>query len=250
MKNILTYHKVGERFDSSVCWRDHHRFLADISFYTSSGYKLDTISNLRNINDKTNLAITFDDGFEGIYRYRDLFKRKSIKTTIFLISDYIGKTDNWEISLLGLKFKHLNINHIKELAKDGHEFGSHTTTHKSLIELNDFSLKKELYDSKNRIEDLLENKTKSISVPFGRIDERVYEKCLEYGYENIISIGKTAFLRDNLLRSKSVYLGDNNFVLNAKLGNNFFSKLEEKRLDIINWFSGGTIMVKKMVNMI
>ena len=246
MKNILTYHKVGIRFDSSVCWRDHYRFLQDIAFYQSRGYELDTISSEGTGEKK--LAITFDDGFEGIFRYRDFFKEKNIKTTIFLISNYIGKLDNWEISLFGLKFKHLNISQIKKLAKDGHEFGSHTSTHKSLVGLSNDSLKKELHDSKMIIEDILEKKVTSISVPFGRIDEQVYETCLKYGYENIVSIGKTSFAQENLLRSKSVYLGDNNFVLNAKLGNNSFAGIEEKRLDVINWFSGGTILVKQMVN--
>lgn len=242
--NILTYHKVGIRFDSSVCWRDHYRFLQDLSFFQSRGYELDTISS-EDGNKK--LALTFDDGFEGIFRYKDLFKDNNIKTTIFLISDYIGMCDKWEISLFGLKFKHLNISQIRELAKDGHEFGSHTSTHKSLVGLSKESLKKELYDSKNRIEDILEKRVKLISVPFGRIDEEVYDECLKYGYENIVSIGKPSFTGANLLRSKSVYLGDNNFILNAKLGNNLFSRFEEKRLDIINWFSGGTIMVKEII---
>jgi len=244
--DILTYHKVGIRFDSSVCWRDHYRFLQDIVFFQSSGYELDTISSEHTWEKK--LAITFDDGFEGIFRYRDFFKERKIKTTIFLISDYIGKLDNWEISLFGLKFKHLDISQIKKLAKDGHEIGSHTSSHKSLVGLSKDSLKKELYDSKMIIEEILEKEITSISVPFGRIDEKVYETCLKYGYENIVSIGKTSFTQDNLLRSKSVYLGDNNFVLNAKLGNNSFSKVEERRLDIINWFSGGTIVVKQMAN--
>ena len=252
MSNILTYHKVGIRFDSSVCWRDHHRFLQDISFYLKSGYNLDTISDLVNSGDRKEkgklLSITFDDGFAGIYRYRNLFNRKNMKTTIFLISDYIGMLDKWEISLFGFKFKHLDVSQIKELSKDGHEFGSHTATHKSLTELNDLELERELKDSKQKIEDILEKEVKSISVPFGRIDERVYEKCLQYGYKNIVSIGETSFTRDNLFRSKQVYLGDNNFIIDAKLGNNFFAGTENKRLDIINWFSGGTILVKKMID--
>ena len=245
MNKILTYHKAGVRFDSSLCWVDHYRFLKDLSYLKSLGLSFKTFDQLVSGKEENTVAITFDDGFAVTARYLDYFEQENIKVTIFPIADFIGEFDNWEVSLIGLKFKHLNKRQILSFSSQGHEIGSHGKSHQALTLLDNLSLKNELEYSKKILEDITGKECKSISVPFGRIDKRVYDFCMEAGYQNVVTIGRKYFDGDNLYRTKSVYLGDTKYLISAKLGLNQFENLEQIRLDIINKFSGGTILVKE-----
>lgn len=250
---FLTYHKVGTRFDSSICWRTHHSFLNDLSFYSNNFENFDTVSSYNNQN--SSIVISFDDGFESIYRYKNEFLRRNIKTTIFVPTDYIGKTDSWEVSLLGTRFKHLNNSQLLDLSRDGHEIASHGHAHKPLISLDKLTLRNELVTSKKICEDITGKECRSISVPFGLLDENVIEECIKVGYKNIVTIGKvsnklvaTYNENINIYRTYAVYLTDTPFFLKAKLGLNKYSYLEKKRLDIINWFSKGTVITKRILD--
>ena len=246
MDKILTYHKVGVKFDSSLCWVDHYRFIKDLSYLQSLGLSFKTFDQLVSDKDENTVAITFDDGFAVITRYLDYFEQKNIKVTIFPIADFIGGFDDWDVSLMGFKFKHLNKKQILSFSNRGHEIGSHGRSHQALTLLDNLSLKNELEYSKRILEDITGKECKSISVPFGRIDKRVYDFCLEAGYRNVLTIGRKSFDGDNLYRTKSVYLGDTEYLISAKLGLNKFKSFEQTRLDIINKFSGGTILVKEL----
>ena len=143
-----------------------------------------------------------------------------------------------------------NKQQILSFSDQGHEIGSHGKSHQALTLLDDLTLKNELEYSKKTLEDITGKECRSISVPFGRIDRRVYDFCLDADYHNVVTIGHKSFVGKHLHRTKSVYLGDNKYLISAKLGLNSFQNLEQLRLDLINKFSGGTILVKEFLKWI
>ncbi|PID26360.1 MAG: hypothetical protein CR982_10770 [Candidatus Cloacimonadota bacterium] len=243
MKKILTYHKVGISFDSSICWVDHYSFTKHVEFLLSRGFNITTVDRNKSSRD---VSIIFDDGYENLYRYREFFLEKDLKVSIYPITGYLGKYDLWDIPLLGVRFKHLTRENIKVLSNDGHLIGSHSHTHKDLSSLPYYQLKEELKISKEIIEDITGKVCKSISLPFGRINKRVYETALEIGYKDIIYLGKK-FNFDRCYKSKQVYFFDTTKNLELKLKPSLKGfKFEEAKLDIINYFNRGTILVKKI----
>ena len=45
MNKILTYHKIGINFDSSICWVDHYTFLKHIELFKSLNLDFVTLSD-------------------------------------------------------------------------------------------------------------------------------------------------------------------------------------------------------------
>ena len=70
---------------------------------------------------------------------------------------------------------------VEEMVADGHEFGSHTLTHPSLLELDDERLRQELLDSRTRIKERL-GACDSLAYPFGVWSPRVAAAAADAGY--------------------------------------------------------------------
>lgn len=67
------------------------------------------------------------------------------------------------------------------MQKYGVEFGSHSLTHPLLPAQSDAQLRREVSDSKHRLEDLLGLEVMSFAYPFGRVDGRVRGAVVDAG---------------------------------------------------------------------
>lgn len=76
----------------------------------------------------------------------------------------------------------MNADQIRELQRHGVQFGSHSLTHLSLPELNTADLRREVEDSKHRLEDLLGEAVNTFAYPFGEANRRVRAAVIEAGY--------------------------------------------------------------------
>lgn len=242
---ILSYHKIGVSFDLSFCWHDRYAFLRHLDFYQSNHLQLKTLTQTISQPDTNNLALVFDDSFSGIYDFFDEFKNRDIKTTIFTISGFIGRYDRWEISLAGLSFLHLNRKQLQQLSLDGHEIGSHSLTHRALTSLRNQELKDELSTSKQIIEDITGKECFSLSVPFGLINQKVFDFAQSAGYQNIVSTTSIHLTHNQIHRARTVYGTDSEINLKAKLGLNGWQKLEDWKLKLFSKGAGGTVLVQK-----
>ena len=89
---------------------------------------------------------SFDDGHPLDLVIADALKKNSING-IF----YIPNTNNGNLLL--------TINEIKQLSNDGFEIGGHTVTHPNdMKELTDEQLKKEIFDNKTYLENIIGKK--------------------------------------------------------------------------------------------
>jgi peptidoglycan/xylan/chitin deacetylase (PgdA/CDA1 family) len=77
----------------------------------------------------------------------------------------------------------LTLDQIREMQRYGVEFGSHTLTHPCLLEVSDADLRREVGDSKRRLEDMLGTEVTSFAYPFGGVDQRVRAAVADTGYE-------------------------------------------------------------------
>jgi len=244
---ILSYHKIGVPFDLSFCWHDRYAFIKHLDFYQRETLQVKTLTQTISQNNTDYLALVFDDSFSGIYDFRDQFIDREISTTIFAISGFIGRYDRWEISLAGLSFRHLTTKQLRQLSLDGHEIGSHTHTHRALTELNNRDLTQELATSKAIIEDITGNECLSLSLPFGRINQKVIDFAMTAGYQNIVSTTPLNPAQAGLFRARTVYGTDGEWNLKAKLGLNSWQKFEDWKLGLFSQGAGCTIMMQKLL---
>lgn len=136
-----------------------------------NGYKLCSSSFYFSCSDKSNLIIcTFDDGYTGVIEYGlPILKVFGFTATVFVCSDYIGKTNDWN-----LKDKknrtHMNNIDLHALQKEGWEIGSHGLSHRSILRLSDEDLQSGLSLSKLSLE-LEFGEIHSYAYPYGDYNE-------------------------------------------------------------------------------
>ena len=99
------------------------------------------------------ISITFDDGYENIFKYAYpiLSNSKIREKKVFIITDYIGKKNSWDFSFYFNQYNHLDKNQIKMLHANGWGVGSHGVSHNSFLSMNKSDTKKEIFDSKRII---------------------------------------------------------------------------------------------------
>ena len=186
------------------------------------------ICNDFNSNKNLDFIITFDDAYEGIFKFaRKVLNKSSIKRKIvFPIVDYIGKYNNWDSTFYLNKYKHLSIDQIKILASEGWEIGSHTCTHKYLGKLKRDEIINELAESKQKLEEIINDEVTSFAPPYGIIDKRVLEISKSIGYKEIF-IQKNK----NVINSGSILIVKRNNIYSVDRNKNIINKINNSRLE-------------------
>jgi len=250
---VITFHKVDPSFEWGVTRVTPRQFRKIISGLADRGYKTVNLDNI--YSDTASLPekpviLTFDDGYESVYDYAaPVLKEFDFTGTIFIITGYVGKENDWDVNLGGLRFKHLSWSQIHDLKKAGFEIGSHTIHHPDLTRISREMVKKEIFQSKEELEQKTGDEVKFISFPFGRYDDDVLNLCLQAGYKG----GCTYWIHkkdenNSFLRGRRAwYLFDPWYLMPAKLGNGFMGRIEEAKLRAINFFSHGTAILKPAI---
>lgn len=144
---------------------------------------------------KDKIDITFDDSYENNFKYAlPLLKKYNLSATIFLTTDFIdGKIRSEDLGGKNFKESPLTWDEIKIMDREGIKFGSHSKTHAFLTKISEDELKREVADSKKRIEEVLKHKIDGFAYPFGDVDsfsnltkEALKESKYNYAYTNIM----------------------------------------------------------------
>ena len=99
------------------------------------------------------LAITFDDGYRGLRDYAfPVLGRHGFRATCFVITDYAGRLNRWDVAYGGRRFAHLAWRDMRAWQGRGIEFASHTATHPRLTRCSSEQVRGELVRSRIAIE--------------------------------------------------------------------------------------------------
>ena len=168
------YHSIARDIDNTL--HPYYRtvtspstFARQIEVLRADGYHAITLSEAigllkASLGDKTRLSrkvvITFDDGFCDFHT--DAFpvlERAGFKATVFLATAFIGKPFITGRECLGAT-------QVRALSNVGIEFGSHSVSHRRLVEMSSHELTQELSESKRAIEDITGQEVTLFSYPF------------------------------------------------------------------------------------
>lgn len=107
--------------------------------------------------ENENVLITFDDGYTSIMKYvLPVMKKYKLPFTVFLVTDFIGKDG------------YLDEEDILELMESGLcTIGSHAKTHRMFRKLNKAEKRKELKESKKKLESIIEKEVTDFAFPYG-----------------------------------------------------------------------------------
>lgn len=161
------------------------------------------------------VAITFDDGYrDGLSEAAPLLVELGLPFSVFVTTAYIRSGDRL----------YLSPHELCELAQcPGATIGSHGVTHVKLSECSETELHRELVDSRNYLEDLLQKPVTTLSYPHGAVDLRVRSAAEQAGYvlAACSRFGTNLDERDPLmLRRTDIWSDDDGEVFRSKiLGN-------------------------------
>jgi peptidoglycan/xylan/chitin deacetylase (PgdA/CDA1 family) len=175
---ILAYHSIDDGGSvlsvSPRVFAEHLRMLQNTPARVVA---LEDIKRgLRDDAGRGNLvAITFDDGFRSVYEHAfPLLRRYGFPATIFLVTDYCGKTNSWPSQpAWAPRAPLLDWTEIREMAAHGIAFGSHTRTHPDLRRLSVHEVDAELAGSKHVIENAIGYAVEALAYPYGTYDPTV-----------------------------------------------------------------------------
>ena len=153
------------------------------------------------------LMVTFDDGYHSVAETAlPMLAERGHQAVVFLIAGAVGKTDDWDVSLLGPKRRLMGWDEAKVWAGRGIEFGSHTVTHADLTALTPQGMENELRVSKTMIEDKLGCPVRYLAYPFGRHDAHVRAAAAEVGYDAAFATA-TGIAGDRFAIPRAMILG-------------------------------------------
>jgi peptidoglycan/xylan/chitin deacetylase (PgdA/CDA1 family) len=135
-------------------------------------------------------AVTFDDGMQNIVdNALPELEKRSIPTTLFTITDVLGKLPDWEY--FGPKDtgqeRVMSEEQLRKLPSDMVEIASHTMTHPVLPTIDRRKLAQEVEGSRAKLAKMLGREIKLLSFPYGAFNDDVVHACRKAGYERIFS---------------------------------------------------------------
>lgn len=204
---VLLYHRIGDTGGHLTIETD--QFDADLSRLKDEGYESISLhlfqSALR--GDEVALpqkpvVITFDDGYLDNYLNAfSVLRKHHMTATFFIITSLVGEYDR------------LAVGHIREMQAAGMTFGSHTVSHRSLGDLEQFEVEAELKKSKIVMEEVLRRKVDYIAYPKGSFNPLTIQAAENLGYRGGFSIHPGVCTNDTnpyILRRIPVFSFDSN----------------------------------------
>jgi peptidoglycan/xylan/chitin deacetylase (PgdA/CDA1 family) len=175
---ILAYHSLDD--SGSVISVSPQVFAEQMRILHELGMEVVPLSIIREVlggasASKPLVAITFDDGFRNVYeRGFRILQRYGFPATIFLVTDYCGKTNDWLGQPNWVKRQPLlGWTEVREMSMAGITFGSHTQTHPDLTMLPPPRVEEELLGSKRKIEDTIGSPVDTFAYPYGVYNDAV-----------------------------------------------------------------------------
>ena len=123
-------------------------------------------------NEKKYIYLTFDQGYEAGYTSKILetLKNNQVQATFFLTAHYINTQENL----------------VKQMIDEGHIIGNHTVNHKSMPDLSEDEIKKEIMDLHQIIYQKFNYEMKYMRPPKGEFSERTLDITNSLGYKTVM----------------------------------------------------------------
>lgn len=191
---ILMLHRVVEHRSDKPEQRELEvtpQFLEQkILEYKSKGYTFVSIDDITHLSPLTSrlspfVCLTFDDGYRDTYDLAyPLLKKLNIPFVVYVTTGFVDDTASmWWYS----KTEAMNWEQIKALDNDPLcTIGAHTVSHPRLSTLTKEEMRKEIVDSKHRLEEMLGHSVDHFSYPQGDYNKTTIELVNEAGFTSAL----------------------------------------------------------------
>ena len=172
--NFITTNASNELSNKKICWgitrKDNHE-QPDVGSKNKElldKYKGICLGN----SESKKVYLTFDSGYEAGYMEKilEVLKQNNVKACFFITAHYLNTQPDL----------------VKKMIEEGHIVGNHTVNHKSMPEINNDVIKKEVMDLHTAVYDKFGYEMKYIRPPKGEFSERTLDYTNSLGYKTVM----------------------------------------------------------------
>lgn len=185
---VLCYHRIGGPLELGVTRVGRSTFARQMTALARAGWRTMTLEEFALGPERQApgpFLLTFDDGYASLADHAyPVLADLGFTATTFLITDFVGKTNTWDVRYTWKRLQHLGWNEVETWQARGFSFASHGATHRRLTWLPDRAVEAELTNSRRLlIQRLGPAAGRAISYPFGAVDTRVVRHARAAGYD-------------------------------------------------------------------
>jgi len=154
------YHEITSPDSTTYFGVSGTRFAAQLKRLDDLGLCGRSLEDALRVPERA-VALTFDDGYASHYSlaFPEL-QRRQMTATFFVPTGWVGKPN------------HVTWGQLREMAAAGMSVQSHTVSHPFLSELDPEAVRRELGDSKRRLDEELDQETTTLALPGGDFPRR------------------------------------------------------------------------------
>ncbi len=196
---ILLYHQIDVPPKHRAPYRSMtvhpDRFRQQMAWLKRLGYRglsiRDAIPYIYGEKQGKVAVITFDDGFENVFRNAlPVLQDFGFTATNYFVANQIGGFNLWD-QKIGVKPANcMSVAEMREWAQLGHEVGSHTLDHIFLPDASEKDAIAQIQQSRTKIEDLLGSEVTSFAYPYGGENAATRKIVEAAGYKNATTTEK------------------------------------------------------------
>jgi peptidoglycan/xylan/chitin deacetylase (PgdA/CDA1 family) len=186
---VLCYHRIGGPLELGVTRVGRTVFARQMTALARAGWRTLSLSEFatpRTTHDPPRtFLLTFDDGYASLAPHAyPVLADLGFTATTFLITDYVGKTNEWDMRYTWNRLPHLSWPVVEQWRARGLDFASHGATHRRLTWLADSAVEAELTRSRDMLNARLGSEAScAIAYPFGAVNERIVGHARAAGYQ-------------------------------------------------------------------
>jgi len=135
------------------------------------------------------VAITFDDGYENLIETAlPELESRNIPSTIFVVAECLGQPACWMAHASNGDTRVISAEQLRSLQSSLITIGSHSLTHPDLTSVNELQARREIADSRRRLQEILGKEVTLFSFPYGTHNNTLVRYCREAGYERVFTV--------------------------------------------------------------
>lgn len=216
---VLCYHAVSDGWEHALAVTPR-AFGRQLRSLLRRGYRPVAADGLLS-GPRRALHLTFDDAYRSVLGALPTLRDLGLPATIFVSTGFAEEGRPLDVPELAAEaaahpdeLATMTWDHVRDVAREGVEIGSHTVSHPHLTRLSDAELDTELATSRERVEDEVRRPCRLFAFPYGEHDQRVQEAVRRAGYAAAFALAAGAdranpyalprvdlYRRDSLLRA-------------------------------------------------
>lgn len=172
------YHKIEPRQEIGINTLSPARFARHLDYLAGNGFETVTVADILEARPRPRPArpviITFDDAYASVAEHAfPLMKERGMRGVVYVVTAYIGRWNDWDATLGGIRFRHMDADQLAMLHDAGWELGVHGRTHRSLPTLSAAELVEETAGARHDLAGITGEAPLSFAFPFGQCDPAV-----------------------------------------------------------------------------